>query len=63
MENSNATLISYAIGTEVDAINMYSFMIRNLPDECRQTLEHIRDEEREHALELIGLLKRLSNAD
>ena len=63
MNKSDEMMITYAIGTEIDAINMYSFMIRNLPDECRETLEHIRDEEREHALELIGLLKRLSHAD
>lgn len=51
-------MISYAIGTEIDAINMYSYMIKNLPDECSNTLRHIMDEEKEHALELIQLLNK-----
>lgn len=60
MEDSkNTVLLSYAIGTEVDAINMYSFLIQNLPSSCRETLEHIRDEEKEHALELLELIKQL----
>ena len=52
-------MISYAIGTEIDAINMYSYMIKRLPEECAETLRHIMDEEKEHAIELIGLLKKI----
>lgn len=50
------TLISYAIATEIDAITMYSYMIRTLNPEYRRVLEHILKEEREHAKELAGLL-------
>lgn len=57
-KNDNLIMISYAIGTEIDAINMYSYMIKNLPDECAETLHHIMDEEKEHAIELIELLKK-----
>lgn len=57
MNNSDMMMISYAIGTEIDAINMYSFMIDRLPPECKPKLEHIMKEEKEHAIELIQLLK------
>ena len=59
MNDDSTIMISYAIGTEIDAINMYSYMIKNLPESCSETLRHIMDEEKEHALELIGLLKQL----
>ena len=35
-----------------------SYMIKNLPDECAETIHHIMDEEKEHAVELIELLKK-----
>lgn len=57
MNKSDEMMITYAIGTEIDAINMYSFMISRLPSECRPKLEHILEEEKEHAIELIQLLK------
>lgn len=57
MNKSDLMMISYAIGTEIDAINMYSFMIDRLPEECKPKLEHIMKEEKEHAIELIQLLK------
>ena len=59
MDKDSTMMISYAIGTEIDAINMYSFMIKNLPEQCAPKLRHILDEEKEHALELIELLKQL----
>ena len=58
MNDNSTIMISYAIGTEIDAINMYSYMIKNLPEECAETLHHIMDEEKEHAIELIELLKK-----
>lgn len=57
-KTDNLVMISYAIGTEIDAINMYSYMIKNLPEDCSETLRHIMDEEKEHAIELIELLKK-----
>lgn len=59
MSDENTIMISYAIGTEIDAINMYSYMIKSLPESCSETLRHILEEEKEHAIELIGLLKKL----
>lgn len=56
MDKTPSNLISFAIGTEIDAINMYAYMIRNLPPEYEPKLQHIMDEEKEHALELIELL-------
>lgn len=56
-DKTKFALISYAVGTEVEAVNMYSYLIKTLGPECRKVLEHIRDEEKEHAKELIGLLK------
>lgn len=56
MDKTAFTLISYAVATEIDAITMYEYLIKTLGPECREVLEHIRDEEREHAKELIGLL-------
>lgn len=60
MDKDATIMISYAIGTEIDAINMYSYMIKNLPEECAPRLKHIMDEEKEHALELIELLKQFN---
>lgn len=57
-KSDGSIMISYAIGTEIDAINMYSYMIKNLPEECSETIRHIMDEEKEHAIELIELLKK-----
>lgn len=56
-DNTAFALISYAIATEIDAIAMYSYMIKTLNPEYRATLKHILDEEREHAKELSALLK------
>lgn len=56
MDKTAFALISYAIATEIDAITMYNYLIKKLGPECRKVLEHIRDEEKEHARELIGLL-------
>lgn len=58
MEKDATVMISYAIGTEIDAINMYSYMIKHLPEEYAPRLRHILNEEKEHALELIELLKQ-----
>lgn len=59
MEKKDTTkfaLISYAVATEVEAVNMYSYLIKTLGPECREVLSHIMQEEKEHAKELIGLL-------
>ena len=58
MDSETIALIGYAIGTEVDAVSMYTYMIKHLPPDCSPVLKHILKEEREHQIELIGLLKR-----
>ena len=60
-DETKSALISYAVATEIDAINMYAYMIKTLGPECREVLKHIMDEEKEHAKELIALLKGKNN--
>ena len=55
-DNTAFALISYAIATEIDAITLYRYMSKRLNPEYRRVLEHILEEEREHAKELAGLL-------
>lgn len=57
MDKGDSNLISYAIGTEIDAINTYQFLLNHLPSECAPKIKHILDEEKEHVIELIELLK------
>ena len=57
MDKGDSNLISYAIGTEIDSINTYQFLINHLPPECHAKIKHILDEEKEHVIELIELLK------
>ena len=61
MNSETIALIGYAIGTEVDAVAMYTYMIKHLPSDCNPILKHILKEEREHQIELISLLKRVRN--
>lgn len=57
MSKEADALIGYALGTENDAILMYRYMIKHLPPEYSPVLKHILKEEKEHARELIKLLK------
>ena len=57
MDKGDANLISYAIGTEIDAIGLYQFLLNHLPEQCRPKIKHILDEEKEHVIVLIELLK------
>lgn len=57
MDKTAFALISYAIATEIDAITMYDYLLRKLDPKFRKVLKHILEEEREHAKELVGLLR------
>lgn len=61
MENKptreETALISYAIGTEVDAVTTYNYLLSHLSPRFREVIKHIRDEEKEHIEELTALLK------
>lgn len=62
MDTETIALIGYAIGTEVDAVSMYTYMIKHLPKDCSPVLKHILKEEREHQIELIHLLKEFKKS-
>ena len=49
-------LISYAIGTEADAVSTYNYLLKHVRPEFRAVIKHIRKEEEEHIEELKGLL-------
>lgn len=61
MENKptreDIALISYAIGTEVDAVATYNYLMSHLSPRYRKVIKHIRDEEKEHIEELTALLR------
>ena len=57
MSKEANALLGYALGTENDAILMYRYMIKHLPPEYAPVLKHILKEEKEHAQELVRLLK------
>lgn len=63
MSNEAMMMCSYALATENDAITMYRFMIKNLPDEYKKDLLHILKEEKEHAEILNRMIKRAQNED
>ena len=50
-------LLSYAIGTEVDAVATYNYLLKHLSPRFRGVIKHIRDEEKEHIEELNRLLR------
>mgnify|MGYP002525534762 CR=1 FL=1 len=52
-----SALLSYAIGTEVDAVATYNYLLKHLSRRFRPVIKHIRDEEKEHIEELNRLLK------
>lgn len=51
-----AEMLSYALATEHDAITMYTHMIETMPLEYHEKLQHILDEEKEHAEMLLEML-------
>lgn len=57
MNEENKDLIRYAIKTEVEAVALYSKLVRVLPVECKETILHILKEEKEHIVELTNLLR------
>lgn len=63
MSNEALMMFSYALATENDAITMYRFMIKNLPESYRKDLLHILKEEKEHAEMLNNMIKRANNED
>lgn len=58
MDKRAVIMIAYAMATERDAIGMYKYMIRNLPEEYREALVHILKEERDHYVMLKRMLKQ-----
>ena len=63
MNNEPLMMLSYALATENDAITMYRFMIKNLPESYTKDLMHILREEKEHSEILNRLIKRASDED
>lgn len=59
----DATLISYAIGTEVDAVATYRYLLTHLNPKYRKAIKHILDEEKEHIEELTKLLNGRSDTE
>lgn len=57
MNEENKDLIRYAIKTEVEAVALYSKLVRVLSIECKETILHILKEEKEHIVELTNLLR------
>ena len=57
-KKTNPELIAYAIGTEVDAVHLYSFILKRVKGEAAKTIAHILKEEIDHLAELYDLLSK-----
>lgn len=55
-KKTNYEIIAYAIGTEVDAVHLYSFILRRVKGSAAKTIAHILKEEIDHLTELFTLL-------
>lgn len=62
-KKTNPEIIAYAIGTEVDAVHLYSFILKRVKGDAVKTIAHILKEEIDHLTELVDLLsKEMMNA-
>ena len=62
-KKTNPEIIAYAIGTEVDAVHLYSFILKRVKGDAAKTIAHILKEEIDHLTELVDLLsKEMMNA-
>lgn len=57
-KKTNSEIIAYAIGTEVDAVHLYSFILRRVKGDAAKTIAHILKEEIDHLAELFNLLSK-----
>lgn len=57
-KKTNSEIIAYAIGTEVDAVHLYSFILRRVKGDAAKTIAHILKEEIDHLTELFNLLSK-----
>lgn len=55
-KESSVEILAYAIGTEVDAVGMYLFIVKRLHGKSRRIVAHILKEEIEHISELLEVL-------
>lgn len=57
-KKTNSEIIAYAIGTEVDAVNLYFFILKRVKGDAAKTIAHILKEEIDHLTELFNLLSK-----
>lgn len=57
-KKTNPEIIAYAIGTEVDAVHLYSFILKRVKGDAVKTIAHILKEEIDHLTELVDLLSK-----
>ena len=56
MDKLTNQIISYAIGTEVDAVELYAFILRKAKGNESAIISHILKEELEHIESLLSIL-------
>lgn len=56
MDKLTNQIISYAIGTEVDAVELYAFILRKAKGNESDIISHILKEELEHIELLLSIL-------